>query len=334
MLMVPVTELSEGDCLGRDIYSPDGRLMLKRGAELSPKLIDGIKRLGQQYVYIEMSSRHGAEGGTDWKSNMRSVTKYVLRQLHEALLSNAPLPIKALMGWADHISDTVYGETDLTLDWNQIIKEKADLIEHSLNVCMLSVLTAKALGYKYKELREIAIGSLLHDIGLVIPHNETLLLHHPVVGHDILRKIPEIPQASLQIVLQHHEQIDGHGFPHGIEAPHVHQLAQICGIASEFDYFMNGSLTERLPCEGIEFLMSKIDTAYSYVVVRAFLKVFQPYPIGTKVRLTGGINGVVWEQNKSNPCRPVVVLETSGTRFDLLERPTFRIEAIRTADYR
>jgi HD-GYP domain-containing protein (c-di-GMP phosphodiesterase class II) len=173
---------------------------------------------------------------------------------------------------------------------------------------------------------DVAIGSLLHDVGHVIPYDDTLFLNHPIIGYDLLKKQRGIPDDALRIVLQHHEQIDGRGFPNGLSYFQLLEGSQICGLASDFDYFMNDPTMTRLPSEGIDMVMSKIDTSYSYTVVRAFMMAFQPYPVGTRVMMTGGLSGQVQSINKSNLCRPVVRLDNSDSLIDLMSHLTLIIE--------
>jgi HD-GYP domain-containing protein (c-di-GMP phosphodiesterase class II) len=325
MLIIPVNELEDGDKLGRGLYTVDGRLMLKQGVALNGSLIDGIKRLGHRYISVEMTERRTAISGTDIKKNLMNMTRDVLNQIFKSMRTMSSFPHRTLMEWTDHISTTIIEETDMKLSCRDFASSGEELVAHSQNVCILSLLTAKALGYNKKQIENIAIGSLLHDIGLVLPYEDTLLLHHPVIGYDFLRKQQGIPETALRIVLQHHEQVDGRGFPHGIKGKPLLESSQICGLASDFDYFMNDPTHDRLPCEGFDFVMSKIDSSYSYGVVKAFMLAFQPYPVGSKVVLSGGLTGTVCAINNANPCRPVVRLEQSETQVDLMKHMTFKV---------
>lgn len=188
--------------------------------------------------------------------------------------------------------------------------------------------TAKALGYKEKQIREVALGGLMHDIGLALPHNGSFLIQHPLVGQDLMRKVAGFPADALKTIVQHHEQIDGRGFPYGLSGGQISEAAQIVGLCSEFDSFMNDPLGSRLPSDGVDFVMSKIDSSFDYGVLRAFMKAFQPYPVGTEVRLRGGLLATVAEHNRGHSCRPIVKLRQFGTRFDLLQHPTFMIEEV------
>jgi hypothetical protein len=75
-------------------------------------------------------------------------------------------------------------------------------------------------------------------------------------------------------------------------------------------------------------IMSKIDSSYNYEVVRAFMQTFEPYPIGTRVVLTGELSGSVHAHNPGYPCRPVIQLEQYNTLVDLTKLITFKIENV------
>lgn len=329
MLIVPVEQLMDGDLLGRGIYSPDGRLMLKEGVALNERLIEGIKRLGQRYIFVEMTEhRASANGRTNKLGHLMNLTEEMLKQIFQAIRQLNTIPVRPLLEWADHVTEVIANDAELAFSSKDLSTDPSELISHSLNVCFLTLMTAKALGYNKTQLEELAIGSLLHDVGLVLPHDSSLIMHHPIIGYDMLKKIRGIPEGALKIVLQHHEQIDGRGFPYGIRDSHYCEAAQICGIASDFDYFMNDRASGRLPSEGIDMVMSKIDTSCSYAVARAFIKAFQPYPVGTQVVLTGGLTGKVTAINKANSCRPIVVLDRYNKQIDLMSHTTFQIEKV------
>lgn len=330
MLLVSVSELVEGDTLSKGLYAPDGRLLLKQGMRLNERLIEGIKRLGQHYVFVEaLGHRAGAAG--DWQRNMRAAAAELLNRCLQSVRRQEPIPAGPLLDWAEQIAGYVPDTPSLAIRADDLAYDQDALIARSLNVSILSTAIAAELGYRGAELRDVIVGSLLHDIGLAVPLEDKLALHHPAIGYDLLRKIPGFPAGSLQIVLQHHERIDGRGFPQGAAGHEIREASQICAFACDIDDFLNQSLTERLPHEGIEFAMSKIDTTCEYGVVRAFLNVFEPYPVGAAVTLTGRLEGTVVRVHAANPSRPVVRLRATGDLFDLMAHPAFRIECVHAA---
>lgn len=338
MRLVTVFELKEGDSLAQSLCDRDGRLMLQQGVKLTDRLIEGIKKRGISQLYVQGSPESEPKEPKEpkvppkpaaSKRQLRIATEELLGSIFQAVQNDKPIPVASLMAWAKHATVSVMSDGEMAMHYGDFHAEPSCLSRHSVNVCFLAMLTAKALGYKELQLRDVAIGSLLHDIGLVRPNGQgDLYIKHPVLGHERLRKIPEIPSASLKMVLQHHEQIDGRGFPYGIGGEEFEEAAQIVGICSEFDYFVHDRLVHRQPGEEIEYVMAKVDSAFDHRIVRAFLKAYQPYPVGTAVRLTGGLKGTVCEQNRGHSYRPVVKLQQFGTRLNLMEYTTFMIEEV------
>ncbi|MGC8976944.1 MAG: HD-GYP domain-containing protein [Candidatus Ratteibacteria bacterium] len=114
---------------------------------------------------------------------------------------------------------------------------------HQLNVSKLSEAIAREMGYKKDEIKEIVWASLLHDIGkisipceiLVVPRKLTnieftLIKTHPITGYNILKVIPNFEKVA-QIVLQHHERIDGSGYPKGLIGEQILKEARIIGVS-------------------------------------------------------------------------------------------------------
>ena len=117
------------------------------------------------------------------------------------------------------------------------------LYEHSIEVALLSVMMGHALGYKETQLHELAVGAILHDVGKMrIPQriitkpaalDETewrMIRQHPALGVRLLASY-NLPAACRMIVAQHHERLDGSGYPQGLKQERIHEGAQIVMIA-------------------------------------------------------------------------------------------------------
>lgn len=328
MDIIPVNELMKGDTLGRGLYAPDGRLMLRQGTALNDPLIEGIKRWGYRYIFINMADHRAAVPGSEIKRNLLDMTTDVLTQIVKSLQNDNAFPQRALNEWSDLFATMLEDRKDILVASDDLAPRVDELIDHSVNVAFLSMLTARALGYRNRQLEEVAVGALLHDIGLFQPHNDSLKLNHPLIGYDLLSKQRDIPQGALTIVAQHHEQLNGQGFPKGIGGEQLTEGAQICGLASLFDTYMNDPEIKRMPAEGFDMVLSMVDKAYSGRVAVAFLSAFQPYPVGAQVGLTAGLRGVIVALNPAHPGRPVVQLANSEARIDLMKHTSFRIEKV------
>jgi HD-GYP domain-containing protein (c-di-GMP phosphodiesterase class II) len=144
----------------------------------------------------------------------------------------------------------------------------------------------------------------------------------------MIRKHQEIPLMAAHLVLQHHEMINGQGFPFGIMGKEIREMAQICAVANDFDHHINEIGKNRLPHEGIEYIMSKVETSYDIHIVQAFMRNVVPYPIGTVVRLTNGVTGIVTGINKTHAARPVIRELNKERTISLFENQTLFIREV------
>jgi putative nucleotidyltransferase with HDIG domain len=120
---------------------------------------------------------------------------------------------------------------------------------HSVNVCTFSIAFARHLGVTGEEdLNQLGTGALLHDVGKTKISDRILnkrsrltslemelIKKHPRWGVDLMRETNEIPDESYFPILQHHERIDGSGYPEGLSESHIHLFSKIVGIADSFD---------------------------------------------------------------------------------------------------
>jgi len=331
VIFVPVGDVRQGDRLSQNVYRADGRLVLAQGAILTPQLIEGLIRLRIEGVYIDNAHIGGeaaADGILDEGVAIRQNALKVAAEVFADIAAKGDFHSRSVIRLTDDLVHQLNKNEDVQIQMKEFRTNSSYLIAHSVNVCVLAVLTAKALGYSEQHLRTVAIGALLHDIGYAAGETEDPAHDHPRIGFDIIRKHPDIPLLSAHIVLQHHERLDGTGYPMAIGGEEFRQAAQICAIANDFDHFVNEIGQKRLPHEGIEYVMSKVDSCYDIAVVRAFVQSVTPYPVGTVVKLTNGIVGTVTELHKGYPSRPVIVTRDQGLRFDLMHFHTEFVEEV------
>jgi hypothetical protein len=99
MLIIPVNELMKGDLLGRGLYSEDGRLMLKQGVTLNESLIEGIKRLGYSYIFVEMTDHRTSISNLEIKRNLMNQTKEVLQQVFQSMHDKSNFNVRPLLNY-------------------------------------------------------------------------------------------------------------------------------------------------------------------------------------------------------------------------------------------
>ena len=222
------------------------------------------------------------------------------------------------------------------------------LFSHSVNVCVLAVMTGISLGYDELRLRDLGVGALLHDVGKTkIPAeilNKKYRLNaeelgetrkHCELGFEILRSTPAISLIVAHCAYQHHERYDGSGYPRNLQRDEIHQFAQIVALADVYDALTSDSTyRQAIPVyEALAIINKAAGTLFDPKLVDSFASNIAAYPIGTVVRLNSGEIGVVADISKELKSKPIVRIvidknqQTLRTHLeiDLSKTPQFYI---------
>jgi len=183
------------------------------------------------------------------------------------------------------------------------------------------VLTGHILGLDRSDLQILGESALLHDVGMtIIPAttwNKNSALNdderfqvqkHPIFSADIVDKIYQIDIGISRTIYQHHERIDGSGYPKGIGGARINRLARILAVADTYDAMSNPRPYRHahVPHDSIKTLVSMANAALDPETVRAFITHMSLFPVGSVVRLSSGVMAVVISVNPRAPLRPQV----------------------------
>ena len=126
-----------------------------------------------------------------------------------------------------------------------------------------------------------------------------------------------LPEESNVVLLQHHERVDGLGYPVGMEGNKISDFSKIVAIADCYDYLTSDTKSSRAISGGdaLEFIMAHADTIFDYKYVKVFSKVIIPYPKGTIVRLSNGDVAIVESTPANYPLRPSVKVIKSKEEY-------------------
>ena len=190
----------------------------------------------------------------------------------------------------------------------------------SISFSALMVNFAKSLGYSRVELEEIALGSLLHDIGKMWVSQHLLhkkgrlsfkefsyLKEHVAHSALILDSLNVTGSLLSEIVSKHHERIDGSGYPYGLTEAEISRIAQMAMIVDVFDALTSerGYKKALTPFQALHYLSTTRREQFNQELVQHFIKSIGLYPMGTIVKLHSDLIGVVIGQTESL-LKPVV----------------------------
>jgi putative nucleotidyltransferase with HDIG domain len=204
---------------------------------------------------------------------------------------------------------------------------------HMVNVSILTMGQARALGVEGRLLREFGLSALMHDIGKVRTPKEILqkperlteqefviMRKHPVEGAEILRRTPEMPILAPVVAFEHHLRLDGTGYPEGAKRSALNLGTMICSIADVYDAMRSQrAYQQAFPTDRVLAVLKKDDGAhFEAQLVRRFVQLLGIYPPGTLVKLASDSVAVVTRIHAPDPYRPrvKVLFGVDGTRYD------------------
>jgi putative nucleotidyltransferase with HDIG domain len=204
---------------------------------------------------------------------------------------------------------------------------------HMVNVSILTMAQARALGIDGNLLREFGLAGLMHDIGKVRTPTDVLnkpekltdtefaiMKRHVVDGAEILRRTPEMPAIAPVVAFEHHLRRDGSGYPAGVTRTSLNLATTLCSISDVYDAMRSQrKYQQSFPSDRVKAVLERNDgQQFDQHLVRRFVQLMGIYPPGNLVRLDTGDVAVVLRTYAPDPHRPRVrvVLDRSQRRLD------------------
>ena len=322
MKIVKVDNLKGGEVLAKPILTKEYTILLSEELVLRPEYVDKIRDLGITEVFVKDEELVKTQEVVLLKSDIEEGFKRQVRNIIEKHTYNNNQELVELSGTADGIISKILEEDDVIEQIYDIKERSSDIYEHSINLCSLATLTALKLNLAKERVHDIAVGSLLHDLGLrymtISYQNQNLdslskielseYMKHPVYGYSAVKNENWISDTGKSIILFHHERIDGSGYP--LKAKEIPYEAAIVGVCDAFDEMICGIGCQRTKVyEAIEYMKIYKGKRFSKEIVDALLQFTAVYPAGSTVLLTNGQTGKVVRQNKEFSDRPVIELK-------------------------
>lgn len=223
----------------------------------------------------------------------------------------------------DDIVEQLMSDESVTLHLMNGKRELEDVYYHSLNVAVIAMMVAKAKNYTSAQIKEIAFGCLFHDMGkmkvpaaivrkstaLTAPE-ENYLKQHVKYGLDIAATIDDFPETARIITAQHHEMMDGSGFPDGLKGDQIDDYAQIVAVANAFDGLCHNQVLakQKIPYAALSHLYKNCKHLYNVENLSILVKFMGVFPPGSVVQLSNQMTGLVVSVNSKNLLNPNVMI--------------------------
>lgn len=249
--------------------------------------------------------------------NSRTIIKNVL----EKHIYRHNSDLKIICEQAEKIIESVIEEPEVITNITEMRNISTDMYTHCINVCALSTIMALRLKMSEKQVRNISIGAILHDIGLryiKVPYmntNETYMnvkdaleyKKHTIFGYSSLQDEGWIPDIAKEIILLHHERIDGKGYPFQHKGDKIKTEVKLVSLCDDFESLISGVGSPKLKIyEAIEYIKANQGIKYDATITDKLLESVAVYPVGINVITSEGEMGVVVRQNHKFTDRPVI----------------------------
>lgn len=197
------------------------------------------------------------------------------------------------------------------------------LYYHQINVSVLALLLGRSMRFSDTEMRLLGLAALLHDVGKVkIPMQiqrkieprskaeEMLWRLHPAHGAEYVARFGGYDARVATIVAQHHEMVDGSGYPNGLKADQIDPMSHLVIMANYYDGLCNhvDARQSMTPHEALSLMFAKMPGKFEKAILQRLVKLLGIYPPGTVVQLSDGVLGMVLSLNQAELLRPSVMI--------------------------
>jgi HD-GYP domain-containing protein (c-di-GMP phosphodiesterase class II) len=210
------------------------------------------------------------------------------------------------------------------LVWLTQLKNKDQYTSlHSLNVCVLSLFFGRSMNLPMDQLHTLGLGALLHDVGKLKVPSEVLnkpgrltteefgvMKKHTVFGYDLMKNQDVLHKEALDIIIQHHERLNGSGYPHNLEHGQISHFSKLVSIVDVYDAITSNRVyhKETTPFNALNDIYKHREKEFDSHLVEQFIKCLGIYPIGSLVELNTGQVGVVVFFSEKSHLSPTIML--------------------------
>ena len=321
MRRISINELNDAMVLAKPIYQGT-RLILERDASHLAKHIKQLENLGIFSVYIKDEWAKDISIPDAIREETREKCMQAVSAIFNRLKQQGDLDLSELGEVVQSILDDIFSQKDIISCLHHISSIDDDTMSHCINTTIYSLLIGKRKNLSKEQLTTLAKGAVLHDIGK-IDLNETILLkasslspeeyshikEHASFGYMLLKQSTQLPEEAKLISLQHHERLDGSGYPSGLKGDQIHPYARIAAVADMFDALTTARCYRRSMSNQKAYQILTEDANAGKLdknLVKLLFDHVAVYPNGIIVYLSDRTHGIVKQQNPGQPFRPVV----------------------------
>lgn len=341
MRLVNILDANIGDVIAKPVYDSKLSLLIRGGATLSETVHRKLIESDIRHLYIEDEISKGIEltpmisdeiklQAFSLMKNIYDSQKHKDEQAQESIRESVIRQLKDLI---DDIITEIYSKNDQRYYSTELMGSEMYHYNHSVEVMILSLLIGRKMGLDRERLLKLGMGALLADVGKSRVPEEILnkkgkleplefeeMKRHVDYSYGMLKDLVGLSSLSRQIILLHHEKLDGSGYPNGFKEDQIPLLVRIATVCDIFSAIVSDrNYNTRISVDtAIEILRSATPAKLDSDVFMTLLQVIDVYPPGSIVSLGNDQIGIVVRNNPNSPTRPI--LKTIDPQTKKLEK--------------
>lgn len=331
-----------GDRIAEPVFTEEGALLLNEGAIINDEVLSRLQNHEISYVDILDSLSEGIvpRGIIDEEQMEESIC--AVKNLFDEVMYREKLGVRTVIPdesfklveeVIESLMEALKNTKDLMYTVVDMMSTDEYTYKHSVNVAILSILTAEAMDYSRTDIKNIALGALLHDIGkLKVKDNlvnkpmeltkeeQMEMKRHSEYGYELTKAVGMLPYMAKQIIHLHHEKLDGSGYPLGLKGIEIPEYVRIVTVCDMYDAMTSNRIyRSKMPIyTALEILMRDAVYRIDPKIYRVLTSTICIFPPGSGIILSDERAGIVMSYNKENPTRPTVrVLDIDTKKFDI-----------------
>ncbi|MDF2658030.1 MAG: hypothetical protein K0Q94_821 [Paenibacillus sp.] len=341
--MLSINETLLGKRLRQDMFSQEGALVLPAGTVLNKIHLETITGHGLKLPVNEVEEvgpyADLSAGGSHHTEIEEAVG--IVREAFEQMRLSRQIPLAGIRSRVIPLIRSSTGQLHL-FQLLATLQAKDDyLYRHSVAVGAISMLLGKWLELGEAELLQLTTAAILHDAGMTQIASELLIKperltedeydtmkRHTLLGYDMIKKTVGATHRQAAVALQHHERIDGSGYPFGLKSGKIDLFSRIVAVADVF-HAMSSKTEYRNPSPVYRVLQQMESHAYGTfdpAVVAVLIRKFMQALLGYKVMLSDGTEGKIVLIHPHHQTRPLV--QTNDGFIDLSKDYNTQIEQV------
>lgn len=314
MRLTAIEDLKSNEILAVPVISDNNQVLIHADTMLKEEYIEKLRRYNVTSVYVKDAPEYTEK--ETFEESKAVVEKVFMRHIYK---HNQEL--KKLGEEADKIINGVLSEPEVLESITEVRRISTDIYSHCINVCTMSTIMALKLKMSDKQVRSVAMGAILHDLGLrymklpytdmdikeMNPSDALEYKKHTIYGYSSLQEEKWLTDTAKEIILFHHERVDGKGFPFQQRAEKLKPEVRLVSLCDDFDSLISGIGGKKMKIyEAIEYIRVNAGIIYDANIAVKFLESVALYPVGMKVITNEGEVGEVVRQNRETTDRPVI----------------------------